>query len=156
MRKIVSAILVIATSMGATYFVGDAQAKNAREPYVWPEVGVETRLYVGSNILGARGHNSLIRNFEPDGDRGVWIEDHKRRWYYAEILGTCTELNFAQAIGFENRGSAYFDKFTRIFVRGDSCAIASFVTAAAPLPRKERNRIAKEARAAEKAAKAAR
>ncbi len=134
---------------------GSVQAKSVPPKNPWPELGVETRLFLGASFTSALGNNSAIRTFEPDGDDGLWIQDRQRRWYYAEILGPCTELNFAQAIGFDNRGSAYLDKFARIIVRGQRCAIASFVTAAEPLSKKERKAVAKERRATAKAAKAA-
>ncbi len=121
----------------------------------WPELGVETQLYVGINGISLFGSNGNIRTFEPDNDRGLWIQDHKRRWYYATTLGPCQGLNFAQAIGFDNRGSAYFDKFARLYVGRDICALASFVTAEKPPTRKERRQMEKTRRAAEKAAREA-
>ena len=133
-----------------------AHAKSAPPKNPWPELGVETRLFLGASFTSVLGNNSAIRTFEPDGNRGLWVQDNQRRWYYAEMLGPCNELNFAQAIGFDNRGSAYLDKFARLFVRGDQCAIASFVTAAEPPSKKERKAMDKERRAAAKAAKAAR
>jgi Family of unknown function (DUF6491) len=148
MRKLLYVAATLALSVNAV------QAKSPAPS--WPELGVETKLFLGASFRTGIGGNSAIRSYEPDGNDGLWIQDQKRRWYYAKMLGPCNELNFAQAIGFDNRGSAYLDKFTRIYVRGDQCALESFVTAEAPPSKKERKRLAKERRAAEKATKAAR
>jgi hypothetical protein len=110
------------------------------ESYVWPEVGVETKINFPNQ--------GAIRNFEADGNDGIWLEDRQRRWYYAELLGGCQELNFAQAIGFDTRGSATFDRFSTIIVAGDKCQLASLVTADKPLPRKERLKLRKQTLAA--------
>jgi hypothetical protein len=111
-------------------------------PHVWPELGVEAKI--------AFPNSGAIRNFEADGSDGIWFEDRQRRWYYGELLGYCRDLNFAQAIGFETRGSPVFDKFSSIIVRGDRCQLKSLVTAEKPLPRKERLKLRKAAQAAGK------
>lgn len=105
-------------------------------PHVWPELGIEAQI-----VFPNQG---AIRNFEPDGNDGLWLEDRQRRWYYAEIAGGCQELNFAQAIGFDTRGSPRFDKFSAIIVAGERCPISSLVTAEKPLPRKERLKLRKD------------
>jgi hypothetical protein len=106
-------------------------------PHVWPELGVETSIIFPN--YGA------IRNFEADGNDGIWLEDRQRRWYYADIIGGCQDLNFAQAIGFDTRGAPTFDKFSSIIVSGDKCPLTSLVTAEKPLPHKERAKIRKAA-----------
>ncbi len=108
-----------------------------RAPHVWPELGVEAKI-----VFPNRG---AIRNFEADGNDGLWLEDRQRRWYYAEIAGGCQELNFAQAIGFDTRGSPRFDRFSAIIVDGERCPISSLVTSQKPLPRKERLKLRKDA-----------
>lgn len=131
----------VLVALGTLALAFPAQAKMP-EPHIWPELGVEARI-----VFPNQG---AIRDFEPDGNDGIWLEDRQRRWYYAELLGGCQELNFAQAIGFDTRGSASFDKFSSIIVRGDRCAIASLVTANKPLPRKERQKLRKQTMAAGK------
>lgn len=131
----------VLVALGALALAFPVQAKTP-EPHIWPELGVEARI-----VFPNQG---AIRDFEPDGNDGIWLEDRQRRWYYAELLGGCQELNFAQAIGFDTRGSASFDKFSSIIVRGDRCAIASLVTANKPLPRKERQKLRKQTMAAGK------
>jgi RimJ/RimL family protein N-acetyltransferase len=92
-----------------------------------------------------------IRNFRADNDRGVWIEDRRRNWYYASFIGNCPGIRFAQAIGFDTRGSAHFDRYTKIIVEDDVCAIETLVTADKPLPLRDQRRFAKEAKEAIKA-----
>ena len=116
------------------------QAKQT--PHVWPELGVEAEI--------AFPNYGAIRNFEADGNDGIWLEDRQRRWYYARLAGGCQELNFARGIGFDTRGSPRFDRFSSIIVRGDKCPVLSLVTADKPLPRKERLRLRNEVREAAK------
>ncbi|WP_260580978.1 DUF6491 family protein [Sphingopyxis sp. PET50] len=107
------------------------------------EIGVEASI-----AFPAYG---TVRNFEADGDDGVWIEDQRRDWYYAKLTGYCPDLDFVQSIGIDTRGTSRLDKFGAIIVKGQRCAITSFVTAEKPLPRKERLKLAKEAKEAAKA-----
>ncbi len=111
------------------------------------EVGVE-----GEISFPAHGG---IRNFRADSDKGVWLEDRQRNWYYASFLGTCPEIRFAQGIGIDTRGSARFDKHSKILVRGNVCAIATLVTADKPLSEREQRKLRKQAEAELKAETAA-
>jgi hypothetical protein len=131
MTKFATPLIILALGLAAS----TAIAKPA--VHVWPELGVDASISFPN--YGA------IRNFEADGNDGIWIEDQQRRWYYGEILGGCQGLNFATGIGFDAGGSARFDKFSRIIVDGDICQLSSFVTAEKPPSRKERKRLAKEA-----------
>ena len=131
MTKFAAHLIILGLGFAASSVV----AKPAE--HTWPELGVDASIVFPN--YGA------IRNFEADGNDGIWIEDQHRRWYYGEIMGSCQGLNFATGIGFDARGSSRFDKFSRIIVDGDSCALSSFVTAEKPLSRKERKRRAKEA-----------
>lgn len=131
MTKFATPLFVLAIGLAAS----TVSAKPAA--HVWPELGVDASIVFPN--YGA------IRNFEADGNDGIWIEDLQRRWYYGEIMGGCQNLNFANAIGFDTGGSSRFDKFSNIIVNGDKCQLSSFVTSEKPLSRKERKRIAKEA-----------
>jgi Family of unknown function (DUF6491) len=134
MRFIAAALMLASSSLVA------AKAT----PYVWPELGVETKI-VFPNY-------GSIRNFEADGNDGIWLEDRQRRWYYAEILGSCQDLNFVQAIGFDTGGAPTFDRFSSIIVRGQKCPVASLVTSEKPLPRKQRLKLRNDTRDAAKKA----
>jgi hypothetical protein len=102
----------------------------------WPELGVETSITLP---------NRYIRNFEADGDAGIWIEDIQRRWYYGVFKGRCSRLERARGISYDTGGLTRFDKTSTIFVDDDFCELTSFVTAEKPLSRKERKRRAKAA-----------
>lgn len=56
------------------------QAKKLAD-HVWPELGIEARI-----VFPNQG---AIRNFEADGNEGIWLEDRQRRWYYADFVGGC-------------------------------------------------------------------
>lgn len=131
----------ILTTLTVFALAGPAQGAKPT-PHIWPELGVETQI-----IFANHGE---IRNFEADGQDGIWLEDRKRRWYYAELLGGCQGLNFAQGVGFDTGGSSNFDKFSSIIVDEWKCPVVSLVTAEKPLPRKERERRRKSAIAAGK------
>lgn len=123
-------------ALSCAALVSPLQAKKPT-PHVWPELGVEATIVFPN--YGA------IRNFEADGNDGIWLEDRQRRWYYGELIGYCHDLNFAQSIGFDTGGTPAFDKFSAIIVRGDRCQLTSLVTAEKPLPRKERLKLRKAA-----------
>lgn len=110
---------------------------SAEEP-VAREVGVEASIAFPSH--------GGVRNFRVDDDRGVWIEDSRRNWYYARFMGVCHDIRWADAIGIDTRGSARFDRNSRIVTESDVCAIETLVTADKPLPLKEQRRHAKEVR----------
>lgn len=65
----------------------------------------------------------------------LYVQDVHRKWYRAELMGPCFDLNFAQAIGFDVRGTDRFDKYSSIVVRGQRCPVQSLV-ASAPPPKK--------------------
>jgi len=131
MHKLIVALLAVAMVPLV------AVAKQPSSPG-WPEYGVEASIPFANN--------GGIRDFETNGDRGVWIEDRQRRWYYATFIGSCPRLDHAMSIGFDTRGSSNFDKFGAIITRDDQCPISSLVTAERPLPRKERLKLRKQAR----------
>lgn len=127
---------IAAFAFAATALVAaPAFAGKAKE---WPEYGVEARI--------AFANSGGIRNFDPNGDRGLWIEDRQRRWYYARIIGPCHNLDHATGLAFDTRGTAALDKFGGVIAGGDFCQFDSLVTAEKPLPRKQRLKLRKQAR----------
>ncbi len=111
----------------------------AKPAPTWPQLGVETSIVFPDRTL---------YNFEPDDDRGVWLEDRQRRWYYASFIGPCQGLNFVHTIGYEMRGSSHLRRSSMILVDDQKCQIDSLVTAEKPLPRKEREKARQTAAAA--------
>lgn len=76
---------------------------------------------------------SSIRDWQADGRDGLWVQDARKQWYYAELLAPCHGLDFATHVGFETRGSDTLDRFGTVVVPGhDRCAIRSFVKSEAP------------------------
>ncbi len=80
-----------------------------------------------------------VRNFRADGDSALYIEDQSGRWYRAETLGTCTGLNFANAIGVVTKGTGTLDKFGQILVDGRTCQLKSLVRAEDPAKAKDKD-----------------
>jgi hypothetical protein len=128
---------VVTASLGASPL-------QAGKPKEWAEYGVEARIPFANN--------GGIRNFEANGDRGIWIEDRQSRWYYARLIGPCQNLSHANGLAFDTRGSATLDKFGGVIVGREFCQFESLVTAEKPLPRKERLKLRQEVRAEAKKA----
>jgi len=67
-----------------------------------------------------------IRDWQPDRDRGLWVQSVHRKWYYARFMGTCLGLNFATAIGFDTHPLGSFDRWSTVIVpRYGRCTIQS-------------------------------
>lgn len=74
-----------------------------------------------------------LYDFEADDDRGVWLQDQRRQWYYARIAGFCRDLPFANRIGVDTRfGGGQFDRSGVLLVDGERCHVDSVVTSAGP------------------------
>lgn len=74
-----------------------------------------------------------LYNFQADDDKGVWLEDQSRRWYYAKVLGPCTDLPFAEAIGVDTRfGGDQLDRTGTILVRHQRCPLTSLTASNGP------------------------
>jgi hypothetical protein len=81
-----------------------------------------------------------IRDWEADRDRGLWVQDVHRRWYYAKLMGPCIGLNFATRIGFDTHPMGRFDKFSSIVVPGSGrCTVQTFTPSGAPPSKSERS-----------------
>lgn len=81
-----------------------------------------------------------IRNFRATNSETLYLQDLRRQWYRAEMMGPCTDLPFTEAIGYEVRGTGRFDRFSTIVVRGRECAISSLVKSGPPPKREKRKR----------------
>jgi hypothetical protein len=77
-----------------------------------------------------------IYDWEAAGRDTLYIQDVHRKWYRASLMGTCLDLDFARAIGFESGATDTLDRFSSIVVRGQRCPITSLI-ASGPPPRKE-------------------
>jgi hypothetical protein len=82
-----------------------------------------------------------IRDWAADHDKGLWVQDAHRRWYYAKLMGPCFGLSFAQSIGFDTHPMGRFDKFSAIVVPGSGrCTVQSLTASDPPKSEKERAR----------------
>jgi hypothetical protein len=77
-------------------------------------------------------HN--LRDWQADGKEGLWIQDQRRNWYYARLLGPCIGLDWALSIGFDTGGaSGQLDRFSSIIVPDEGrCQITSLTRSDAP------------------------
>ena len=78
-----------------------------------------------------------IRNFHAVSDEVLYLQDRRRNWYKAELVGPCIGLSHAMGIGFDTRHGSVFDRFSHIVVRGERCPIASLTRSEGP-PRKRK------------------
>jgi len=84
-------------------------------------------------------NNGGIRNWHADRDKGLWIQDSRGKWYYAEFMGgTCRGLNFATTIGFDTLPTGTLDRSTTVVVpREGRCPLQSVVSSTGPDKRKK-------------------
>ena len=94
------------------------------------EIGAEASIVFPSD--------TTIRSWEADRERGIWIKDRRGDWYYGQFAGICRDLAFANAIGFETRGTSRLDRFATLIVRGERCPLVSFVNSAPPPSRRDK------------------
>ena len=74
-----------------------------------------------------------IYNFQADNDRGVYLQDQHRRWYYATVFGPCTGLPFATRIGVDTRFAGdTLDSTGTLLVDGQRCKIDQLTTSDGP------------------------
>lgn len=73
-----------------------------------------------------------IRNYRAVGRDTLYVQDVGGHWYRAKLMSDCMDLPFAQAIGFDARGTNSFDRFSSIVVRGRACPLTSLVESGPP------------------------
>jgi len=74
-----------------------------------------------------------IYNWEADKDRGVWVQDSHRRWFYARVMGPCPGLNFTERLGFDTRPMGSLDRFSSLIVPGwGRCQLQSLLPSEGP------------------------
>jgi uncharacterized protein DUF6491 len=93
----------------------------------------ETDSALGTEARIPFANHGGIRDWQADHDKGLWVQDVHRNWYYAKFMGTCFGLNFANSIGFDTHPLGQFDKFSSITVpREGRCVVTSFTRSGAP------------------------
>lgn len=93
-------------------------------------------------------NDTTIKTWRADNEDGIWVQDRKGDWYYGKFAIRCRNVDFAQAIGIDNRGSSTLDRYATILAGRERCPLISFVSSAPPPTKAE----LKAAREAEKAA----
>lgn len=86
-------------------------------------------------------HPRAIRSFRAPSDDLLYLRDRQGRWYRAEMGGPCIGLSWANAIGYDTRGSLSLGRGGSILVEGQRCMIVS-LTRSDPPPRKGKGRKA--------------
>jgi hypothetical protein len=81
-----------------------------------------------------------IRTFHAPSEDVVYLQDHSRNWYRADLIGPCRGLHFVHGIGIDTRGSSSFDKFSAIIVGRDRCQLISLTRSDKPERRKGRKK----------------
>ncbi len=77
-----------------------------------------------------------IRDWQADGNDGLWVQDSRRHWYYARFLGPCHDIDFATSIGFVTAPGGTFDRFSSVIVPGwGRCALVSLKPSIGPAAR---------------------
>ena len=82
-------------------------------------------------------HPRAIRSFRAPSDDLLYLQDRQGRWYRAEIGGPCFGLSWANAIGYDTRGSLSLGRGGSILVGHERCLIVS-LTRSDPPPRRHR------------------
>lgn len=81
-----------------------------------------------------------IRDWHPDGTRGLYVQDAHRRWYYATLFGPCFDLPYTESVAFLTRGTDSLDKFSAVAVRGQRCQFSSLVVSGPPPAKARRHK----------------
>ena len=96
-----------------------------------PVIGQEARIPFAS--MGG------IRSVHADDDDIVYLQDYRRRWYRAELIGPCFGLRWAMRVAVDTRGSSAFDRGSALLVGDERCLISS-LTYSDPPPRRASRR----------------
>jgi len=73
----------------------------------------------------------------------LYIRDTHHRWYRAELMSDCIDLDYATRIGFAPGAGDRLDRFSNILVHGQRCPLKSLV-ASGPPPSKARKAKARK------------
>jgi hypothetical protein len=79
-----------------------------------------------------------VRSFHADEVDVVYLQDRRRNWYRAELIGSCFGLPYARAVGVDTRGSSVFDRFSSLIVEGERCQLQSLTRSGRPERRASR------------------
>src|SRR5882757_3359570 len=66
-----------------------------------------------------------INQWQPDANKGLYIQLDNHQWYYASFMSPCFELQYAMKIGFRTPPPFSLDKFDSVLVEGRPCYFKS-------------------------------
>jgi len=121
--KPASLLLLLAASLGAPAAQAQQRAPEPRE----------ARIPFAAQVY----------DFRDDGERGIYIQDQGRKWYYGRFFGPCNELPWVQAVRYETRGADGIDRYTTVIAGRERCPLASFVESAPPPSKARKSRQAR-------------
>jgi hypothetical protein len=113
--------IAIALAAAATLAAGAASAQTAG-PRAGQRADIPFITYDG------------VRTFTPAADdRGVYIQDNLRNWYYASFYSPCLNISTSIRVGFKTwaNGSS-LSRGDTIFADGERCRIADIVRSGPP------------------------
>lgn len=73
-----------------------------------------------------------IRDWMPDGDRNLLVEDRNMNWYHVNLAGECPDLDAKNTIAFVSTDGGMFDRSSSIEVGARQCQVSSVVATAKP------------------------
>jgi hypothetical protein len=98
-------------------------------------LGLVAGLAAAKDVSIAFADHGGIKDWQADGNAGIWIQDIHRKWYYARFMSPCYELKFAERVGFVTGPGGQLDRFSSVKVRGEPrCVFSSFDENAGPPP----------------------
>ena len=115
--------LILAFAAAATFAAPAAAAPDARAQ-AKPVLGAEARI----PFVNFR----TIRSFHAPANDVVYIQDTRRNWYRAQLIGPCFGLRWANRIGVDTGGGSTFDRFGSILVDGERCKLQSLTRSEKP------------------------
>lgn len=111
----------------------------ASEKAVFAEEGRAVAPRVARDVRIPFANTGGIRDWHPDGNQALYIQDRHGRWYHATLMGPCFDLPYSEQVAFLTRGTDSLDKFSAVAVRGRRCQFSSLVPSAPP-PSKAKQR----------------
>ena len=99
----------------------------------------ESRPVVGQEASIPFVDVQAIRSFHAEQDDVVYLQDHQRRWYRAELSGRCQGLPWANRVAVDTRGGSTFSRGDMLLVEDDRCIVSSLTHSDKP-PRRASKR----------------
>ena len=76
---------------------------------------------------------SGVRNWQADGEKGLWVQSNSGAWYYGTFTFPCSGLQFREALGFKFSPGGALDRWSEVHTReAGRCLFKSFESSAGP------------------------